>query len=185
MFKAQNIDYHFFFLGAAFLLIETKSITELALVFGTTWLVNSIVIAGILIMILLANLYAAKAKKHNVHIYYLLLGLSLILNYLIGFGRVVNCGLAAKLLLSSIIAFLPLLFAGIIFALSFKKTKDAGTAFSSNLLGAMLGGFLEYLSLVYGIKNLCLIALAVYFLSYIFYFKKMPTPAQLLNGGPQ
>ena len=37
-----------FFMGAAFLLLETKSIVQFALLFGTTWLVNSLVFAGIL-----------------------------------------------------------------------------------------------------------------------------------------
>ena len=38
----------FFFLGAGFMLIETKGITEMGLTFGNTWQVIGIVIAGIL-----------------------------------------------------------------------------------------------------------------------------------------
>ena len=41
-----------FLLGAAFLLLETKSVTGFALLFGTTWIVNSLVFAGILLAVL-------------------------------------------------------------------------------------------------------------------------------------
>ena len=35
-----------FFMGAAFLLLETKNVVQFALLFGTTWLVNALVFAG-------------------------------------------------------------------------------------------------------------------------------------------
>ena len=37
-----------FFMGAAFLLLETKSVATFALLFGTTWFVNALVFAGVL-----------------------------------------------------------------------------------------------------------------------------------------
>ncbi len=45
---AGSIRWHFFFLGAGFLLLEAQIISKMALLFGTTWLVNSIVISGLL-----------------------------------------------------------------------------------------------------------------------------------------
>ena len=51
------IDGRMFFLGAAFMLLETRAVVQLALLFGSTWLVNSLVFAAALILILLANLY--------------------------------------------------------------------------------------------------------------------------------
>ena len=38
-----------FFMGAAFLLLETKNVVQFALLFGTTWLVNALVFAGVLL----------------------------------------------------------------------------------------------------------------------------------------
>ena len=38
-----------FFMGAAFLLLETKNVASFALMFGTTWLVNALVFTGILV----------------------------------------------------------------------------------------------------------------------------------------
>src|SRR5436305_2625202 len=43
-----------FFMGAAFLLLETKSVVQFALLFGTTWFVNALVFGGILLAVLAA-----------------------------------------------------------------------------------------------------------------------------------
>ena len=59
--KLEN--WNFPFLGAAFALLETKGITEIALLFGSTWVTNSVVIASILVMILLANLLVLRVRN--------------------------------------------------------------------------------------------------------------------------
>ena len=46
------IDSRMFFLGAAFMLLETKAVVQLALLFGSTWLVNSLVFFTVLVMVL-------------------------------------------------------------------------------------------------------------------------------------
>src|SRR5216683_3264543 len=38
-----------FFMGAAFMLLETKNVTQFALLFGTTWFVNALVFGGVLV----------------------------------------------------------------------------------------------------------------------------------------
>ena len=43
-----------FFMGSAFMLLETKNIATFALLFGTTWLVNALVFAGVLVVVLAA-----------------------------------------------------------------------------------------------------------------------------------
>jgi len=43
-----------FFMGVAFMLLETKSIVQFALLFGTTWFVNALVFAGVLVAVLAA-----------------------------------------------------------------------------------------------------------------------------------
>ena len=52
-----------FFMGAAFLLLETKNIATFALLFGTTWLVNGVVITGVMLLILAANLLAERFPR--------------------------------------------------------------------------------------------------------------------------
>ncbi len=60
--KPKFSHLSFFFLGAGFMLIETKGITEMGLTFGNTWQVIGIVIAGILVMAFLGNLAVHVAQ---------------------------------------------------------------------------------------------------------------------------
>ncbi len=46
-----------FLLGAGFMLVETKAVVHMALLFGGTWIVNSVVFCAVLVMILAANLF--------------------------------------------------------------------------------------------------------------------------------
>ncbi len=80
-----GFDWHMFFLGAAFMLVEVKSIAELSLLFGSTWLVNSAVFSGILLMILAANTVVA-CREVRLTGTYLGLGASLFVPYLLGLG---------------------------------------------------------------------------------------------------
>lgn len=161
----------FFFLGAAFMLIETKSIVQLSLLFGATWVVNSAVISGILTMILIANLYALKFKPKKMELFYILLAGSLLFNWFFGTKGVLLNNQFLRTFVSVFIVTLPLFFAAIIFAFLFRNTEDIRMAFGMNLLGVVLGGFLEYLSLILGLNNLALLALIIYFLSFLGYRK--------------
>jgi len=49
-------------LGAAFFVLETSNVVRMALLFGSTWWVNTVVFAGILVLVLLANLTAARFR---------------------------------------------------------------------------------------------------------------------------
>src|SRR5436190_17312346 len=55
-----RLNGRMFFLGAAFMLLETKAVVQLALLFGSTWIVNSLVFFTALVLILLANLVVLK-----------------------------------------------------------------------------------------------------------------------------
>ena len=48
-FRAMLPYLDLFWMGAAFLLLETKSVVQFALLFGTTWVVNALVFGGILL----------------------------------------------------------------------------------------------------------------------------------------
>jgi hypothetical protein len=60
------------------------------------------------------------------------------------------------------VAFLPILLANLVFANRFADTADATAAFAANLLGAMVGGCLEYASLIIGYQALLLLAGLLY-----------------------
>lgn len=161
----RQLDIHFFFLGAAFFLLETKSITELALLFGSTWIVNAAVIAAILFVIIVANLLVEKYHFARPWPFYLLLALALGANYLFPVSNLLGLSLGVRGALASLALALPLFFAGLIFAITFSRTHSVEIALGSNLLGAVLGGIFEYASLVLGIRALYLFALLFYLIS--------------------
>ena len=165
--EAKKINLHFFFLGAAFLLIEVKAIVELAIVYGTTWLINSVVISVILFLILISNLIVSKNIFKSLTIPYILLFVTILIGYFIPLSLVISDKWVVRYVLSSLLLLMPVLFAGIIFATSLKRTERTSAAFGSNLLGAMVGGFCEYSSLTIGIRSLYLVAFGLYVLSML------------------
>ena len=56
--------WHFLFLGAAFLLLEVQNISKASVVLGNTWQVNAVIVSGVLIMALLANLLKRYKDKY-------------------------------------------------------------------------------------------------------------------------
>jgi hypothetical protein len=158
-------NLHFFCLGAGFLLLETKNVTTLALVFGSTWYVNSVVFASILVMALLANLVLSLTDRIRPSWAYVGLFAALLLNYLLPLQQFAGASFAERLVIVGGVTALPLFFSGIIFSQSFKHTADPAHALGSNLLGGVCGGILEYLSMVMGLHFLFLPIAAFYALS--------------------
>jgi len=158
-------NWHFFFLGAAFLLLEVQIVSRLALFFGTTWIVNSIVISGVLIMILLSNFVAEQWSRPSYGLIYVLLLLSICLIYLIPLDRLFLKSELAKGIVAGGLFCLPVFFAGLIFITSLRTTPHKDSAFGANLLGAIIGGFLEAVSFITGMRVLLLLAAGLYLLS--------------------
>ncbi len=172
MNNAMNLarsDLHLFLLGFSFMLLETKSLTEMSLLIGSVWIVSSLVITGVLAMIFLANLFVMKFKPKRVGIYYAFLLASIALNYLFPVSNFAGASPIIKEALSTAYLTIPIFFAAIVFAIYFDKTDNSGRSLGMNTLGAVIGGIAEYSVLVYGMKTLYLIAFFAYVLSYIFY----------------
>jgi hypothetical protein len=151
----------FFLLGAGFMLVETKSITELGLTFGNTWQVIGVVIAGILVMAFLANLLVQRSKMVQPLVPYLLLLVSLFAGWWVsgtgGFSSTSGGRLATVLILTC-----PMFFSGMVFSSLLSRVTDISGALAMNLMGAMVGGMLEYNSMYFGFRFLYLIALGLY-----------------------
>ena len=129
-----------FFLGAGFMLIETKSVVQMSLLFGGTWLVNSVIFLMILFMILAANVFVLLAKpRHQLPFYALLFG-ALALNVVTPLSYFLGMSNASRAVCSGLLVFSPVLFAGVIFSLCFKDTKEPEMALGANIAGAMAGG---------------------------------------------
>ena len=63
---------------------------------------------------------------------------------------------------ASVLIFAPVFLANVIFSNSFRDTDKADVAFASNLLGIMVGGMLEYLSMLSGYHMLLWLVIAFY-----------------------
>ncbi len=163
-----KINLHFFFLGAAFLLLEFQNISKTTLLFGSTWLVNAFTISAILLLILAANLFVSRIRIGNPNFYYFFLILSVLIIFLVPLRTFNFLGYWPKSILVSIFLNLPIFFAGIIFMHSLQNCRHKDAAFGSNLLGAAAGGILESISFVAGINMLLLIVIAFYSLSFLF-----------------
>ena len=156
-----------FFLGAGFMLLETKGVVHMALLFGSTWMVNSIVFAAILVMALLGNVYVLARQPRRLWPYYGLLIASLVLNLAVPMTTFLALPGAARIVVSCLVVFVPVLFAGVVFAVSFRASHRPDVDFGSNIGGVILGGLSENLSLVIGFNNLLIVAIVYYGLSVL------------------
>ena len=149
------------------MLLETKGVVHMALLFGSTWVVNSIVFFAILLMILLSNLFTLAFKPRVLWPYYLLLIMALLVNVYVPMSDFLNLPRAARIVASCAVVFVPVFFAGVIFAASFRDSRQPDLDFGSNIGGVILGGLSENLSLVVGFNHLLLIAITFYVLSAV------------------
>jgi hypothetical protein len=157
----------FFSVGAGFLLLETQVVSRLALFFGTTWQVNGIVIGAILVALLAANAVIERQATSRPRGWYLGgLVAGLLLAYVFPFGRVPgSAGVVGWV--AAVVFTIPIFFAGLLFASEFRLTDSPSAALGANMLGAVIGGLLENLSLVIGLKALLLAAMVLYLLAGI------------------
>jgi Spermine/spermidine synthase domain len=156
-----------FFMGAAFLLLETKNVTGFALLFGTTWVVNAIVFAGVLLTVLAAVEVSRRVRLPRPPILYAALALSLALAWLVPADGLLGLAVPVRLVVAVAIAFAPIFCANLVFAQRFVDTSGSTAAFGANLLGALLGGSLEYLSLIVGYHGLLVLAGLLYLAAFV------------------
>jgi hypothetical protein len=155
------------FMGAAFLLLETKNIVQFALLFGTTWFVNSLVFAGVLVAVYLAVETARHIKLPPPWVLYGLLIASLAVTWLVPAEAPLSLPLVPRFLAASALAFAPVYLANLVFAQRFADVETIGTAFAANLLGAIVGGTLEYLALITGYRFLLIVVGVLYGLAFV------------------
>jgi hypothetical protein len=151
-----------FLLGVAFLLLETKSVTGFALLFGTTWVVNAVVFAGVLVAVLAAVEVTRRFRTPPLPVMYLVLFAGLVVAAVVPNAWLLGLPVPLRAVVAVVVAFLPIFAANVVFAKRFADTADATASFGANLLGAVLGGCLEYLALVIGYQGLLLVAAVLY-----------------------
>lgn len=163
-----------FFLGAGFMLVETKAIVEMALLFGGTWMVNTVVFAAILVMSLVGNLFARAVRPTRLEPYYVGLFVSLAVGLAVPASAFLGLSPVVQVLAVCAVAFTPVAFAGVIFATTFMRTTQPDRVYGMNVAGALCGGLAENASVLLGFRLLLCVAVGFYLLSALAGHRKLP-----------
>jgi len=159
--------WHFFFLGAAFMLLEVQNISKASVVLGNTWCVNAVIISGILAMILLANQVASRFPKLPIEAMYAALCGTCLLLYSLDLSSLAFLPYATKAVVLGGLTALPMFFSGIIFIRSFAATRDKHQALGANMIGALVGGLLQSMTFLTGVRALLLIVCLMYLVAML------------------
>jgi hypothetical protein len=156
------LNWQMFGLGMGFMLLEVRAMADLSLLFGSTWIINSVIICGVMIVILAANYLASKLSESAIPWFGLAMVLSLIVTTFVNASDLASLGTIGGGIAGCFMYLFPLVFAASIFALLFKSAKNSTAAFAYNLFGGLIGVVLEYVSMAIGIHALGWVAVAIY-----------------------
>lgn len=171
-----------FFMGAAFMLLETKNIVQFALLFGTTWYVNSLVFAGVLLAIYAAVETARHVVLPRPWLLYGALLAALAVTWVVPGDDLLSLDAPVRFVAATALAFAPVFLANLVFAQRFRDVSSSTTAFGANLLGAIVGGCLEYLSLVLGFQFLLVVVAVLYGLAFLTGRRHLASRPRLLGA---
>jgi Spermine/spermidine synthase domain len=166
-FRAMASYADLFFMGAAFLLLETKNVVQFALLFGTTWFVNALVFAGILLTVFLAVEVARRWRPRRPVWLYAPLLAAVAVAWAVPPDALLGLSFAPRFLAAVGLAFAPVFLANLVFAERFRSVGSSTVAFGTNLLGAMVGGVLEYGALLVGYRALLIAVAVLYGLAFL------------------
>jgi hypothetical protein len=164
----RRFSPHFFVLGTAFLLLTTRSVVSFSLLFGTTWFVNALSFFAILSSVLLAIFVNSRWPIRRPAPYYIALFVALAVAFLLPPESLLFDPIWLRYVVAAAVAFAPVFLANLVFSYSFRDTATADMAFASNLLGAMVGGALEYLALITGYRFLLIVVAGLYAAAWLF-----------------
>ena len=156
-----------FFMGAAFLLLETKNVATFAMLFGTTWFVNALVFAGVLVIVLAAVETTARCKTPPLKVIYVGIVAALALAWVVRPEWLLPLEFWPRLIVATLLAFLPIYLANVAFSKRFRESSDSQEAFAINLLGTIVGGCLEYGALFTGYANLLIVVGLLYLAAFL------------------
>jgi len=165
--RLRGFPWHFFFLGAGFLLLETKNVINFQLLFGSTWTVSALVFMGIMVMVLAAVLLSRRGWTMPRNAAYLALLAILLFDLLIPLRALSPLPGAWRYLAAALLTLSPVFFANLIFSQSFRDSDRPNVNFAANLLGSMAGGIAEFSAMAIGYDKLLLVIMAFYAASWL------------------
>jgi SAM-dependent methyltransferase len=180
----RSFDGAMFFMGAGFMLVETKSVTEMSLLFGSTWYVNLLVFSSVLVVILIANVLALRGRVWPVPRLFAALFVALGAAVLAPASALLSLGTLGQWIVGGALVAMPILFAALIFAALLAASQDARVSLAYNVMGAVIGGILEYSSMALGIKALYLLAAGAYAAAFLVIRARAARAATSMEGSP-
>jgi spermidine synthase len=168
---------HFAFLGAAFMLLEVQNISAASAVLGNTWLVNAVIISGVLVMILLANLLVAwRPALSQSWVSLGLCGVCLGL-YFVNLAWFAAYPPVLRAIIVGALTTLPMFFSGIVFIRSYQAAPHKDEALGANLIGSLVGALLQSITYLTGMRVLLLLVTGLYVLAIWTRPKAVPAAA--------
>lgn len=164
---AGGLHLNFLFLGLGFTLMEASAITRLSLLFGSTWVVNVVVFSAVLLTIFLANWAVLKEKAPPLRLAWPGVIVFIFLNYCLPISSLFSLPVVARVLSCGLLIGIPVFFAAVCFSRLFEKQPTTGYPLGINLIGAMAGGMLEYVSMVVGMRAVWAVAMVIYLLAWL------------------
>jgi hypothetical protein len=125
------------------------------------------VFMGVLLSILAAVAISRRITFRRPARLYLVLVAALALAWVIPQHALLELPVVPRFLAAVTLAFFPVFTANLVFTQRFKDTASSTIAFGANLLGAMVGGLLEYASIMVGFNGLLIVAALVYGLAFL------------------
>lgn len=162
-----GLHTNFLFLGIGFTLMESSAIVRLALVFGSTWIVNAVVFSSVLLTIFIGNFMVLKKKAPTIGIAWIGLFVFIIINFFFPLHILFEVSTALRVLFCGLLVGIPVYFASICFSHLFQREKVTGYPLGINLIGAMAGGLIEYSSMAIGMRMVWIIVLGIYILAWL------------------
>ena len=165
----------FFLQGAGFMLIETNTITRMALILGSTWVVTSVAVILVLLAALVSNFVVQRFRFPSVGAGIAMVAAATLVNYMADIHVYVGMAGSFRVLLAALQLYLPILASSFVFGRLFQRSDRSSYDLGMNILGAMFGGILEYSSLIVGTRAVYIVALMVFLAIVPFYYKTSRT----------
>jgi hypothetical protein len=163
---ASPVAWCFFLQGAGFMLIEANTITRMALILGSTWIVTSVAVILVLLAALVSNFIVLRFAFPSVPVGIGLVVVAALVNYMVDVHLYMNFADGVRVPLAALQVYLPILGSSFVFGRLFQRSNQSSYDLGMNILGAMFGGMLEYSSLIAGTRNVYLVAV-LFFLAIL------------------
>jgi hypothetical protein len=138
-----------------------------------------LVFGGVLLSILAAIGAARRVRVRRAWMIYLPLFVALLIAWAVPLHALLALPFWPRLVVAIAYSFAPIFLANLLFAERFRDTAESTSAFATNLLGAILGGTLEYLSLLTGYRNLLVVVGLLYGAAFIFGRRFLRVPSRV------